>query len=107
MRRGSPPLIGITADISSNSSNRSHVKSEPTLFLPLRYVRAVELAGAVSLILPAIHSSRGLRRYMNLLDGLLISGEQRIPLHIVASPAEHDLVTSNPAELAAAEDPDS
>jgi putative glutamine amidotransferase len=74
MRRGSPPLIGITADLSSNSSNRSHVKSEPTLFLPLRYVRAVERAGAVSLILPAIHSSPGLRRYMNLLDGLLISG---------------------------------
>ena len=74
MRRGSPPLIGITADLSSNSSNRRHVKSEPILFLPLRYVRAVERAGAVSLILPSIHSSRGLRRYMNLLDGLVISG---------------------------------
>jgi putative glutamine amidotransferase len=74
MRRGSPPLIGITADLSSNSSNRSHVKSEPTLFLPLRYVSAVEQAGAIALILPANHSTRGLRRYMNLLDGLVISG---------------------------------
>jgi type IV secretory pathway VirB4 component len=32
--------------------------------------------------------------------GLLLTGEQRIPIQIKASPAEHQLVTSDPAELA-------
>jgi type IV secretory pathway VirB4 component len=34
--------------------------------------------------------------------GLLLTGEQRIPIAIKASAAEHELVTSDPAELAAA-----
>jgi type IV secretory pathway VirB4 component len=34
--------------------------------------------------------------------GLLLTGEQRIPLAVKASPAEHELVTSDPAELAEA-----
>jgi type IV secretory pathway VirB4 component len=34
--------------------------------------------------------------------GLLLTGEQRIPISVKASPAEHELVTSDPAELAAA-----
>ncbi|MHB8242792.1 MAG: VirB4 family type IV secretion system protein [Solirubrobacteraceae bacterium] len=34
--------------------------------------------------------------------GLLLTGEQRIPLAVKASPAEHELVTSDPAELAQA-----
>lgn len=33
-------------------------------------------------------------------QGLLLTGEQRIPIQIKASPAEHQLVTSDPAELA-------
>jgi putative glutamine amidotransferase len=71
---GSTPLIGITADLSGIPGNRTYSQSEPTLFLPQRYVSAVEQAGAVALILPANRSTRGLRRYMNLLDGLVISG---------------------------------
>jgi len=35
-------------------------------------------------------------------NGLLLTGEQRIPLAVKASPAEHELVTSDPAELAQA-----
>jgi type IV secretory pathway VirB4 component len=34
--------------------------------------------------------------------GLLLTDEQRIPLRVTASPAEHELVTSDPAELARA-----
>jgi type IV secretory pathway VirB4 component len=34
--------------------------------------------------------------------GLLLTGEQRIPIQVKASPAEHELVTSDPAELAGA-----
>ena len=71
---GSSPLIGITADLSGIDSNRNHSQSEPTFFLPQRYVSAVEQAGAIALILPANDSKDRLRRYMNLLDGLVISG---------------------------------
>jgi putative glutamine amidotransferase len=71
---GSSPLVGITADLSGIPSDRNHSQSEPTFFLPQRYVSAVEQAGAIALILPANHAKRGLRRYMNLLDGLVISG---------------------------------
>jgi len=72
MTRGSPPLVGITADLSAIP--RNHSQSEPILFLPQRYVSAVERAGTLALILPANHSSQRLRRCMGLLDGLVISG---------------------------------
>jgi hypothetical protein len=32
--------------------------------------------------------------------GLLLTDGQRVPLRVMASPAEHELVTSDPAELA-------
>jgi putative glutamine amidotransferase len=73
MRRGSPPLIGITADYSAPAHGAHHY-SEPTVFLPQRYLRAVEQAGALPLVLSANPSSSARRRLVNLLDGLLISG---------------------------------
>ena len=40
-------------------------------------------------------------------DGLLASGAERVAFHVIASPAEHRLVTSDPAELAdLADEPD-
>jgi len=35
--------------------------------------------------------------------GLLIAGDQRLPLQVIASPHEHQLVTTDPAELTAAD----
>ena len=74
MRRGSPPLIGITADYSDAPAHGAHHYSEPTVFLPQRYLRAVEQAGALPLVLSANPSISARRRLVNLLDGLLISG---------------------------------
>ena len=37
-------------------------------------------------------------------QGLLISGEERLPLRVVASADEHNLVTSSPADLTAEEE---
>ena len=37
-------------------------------------------------------------------DGLLASGAERVAFHVLASPAEHRLVTSDPAELADLDD---
>lgn len=45
----------------------------------------------------------GERRYLLTCPtghGLLLTGEERIPLQVKASPAEHELITTDPAELA-------
>ncbi len=74
MNRRGVPVIGITADLSAAERDRNGATREATHFLPHRYCRAVENAGAVALILPAVNSRAGLRRLFDLLDGLLISG---------------------------------
>jgi putative glutamine amidotransferase len=64
------PVIGITADVL-DSENPEH---EPALFLPQRYCRAVQEAGGVPLILPYSNSPAAIRRVIERIDGLLISG---------------------------------
>src|SRR5581483_9361878 len=61
---------------------------------------------AIDRIGEAFHLSAGERRYLLSCptgSGLLLltaaNGEERIPLRVVASEAEHRLVTSDPAEL--------
>jgi putative glutamine amidotransferase len=67
------PVIGITADIAA-PQRRNGAASEATHFLPQRYCRAVESAGGVPVILPALASARALKRLVDRLDGILISG---------------------------------
>jgi putative glutamine amidotransferase len=74
MSRGSSPLIGITADLSESSGNGAALYPEPTVFLPRRYVSAIEYSCGIPLILPA-NSFRSTWLYLiGRLDGLLISG---------------------------------
>jgi hypothetical protein len=61
---------------------------------------------AIDRIGDAFHLSAGERRYLLSCptgSGLLLlaseRGEERVPLKVVASAAEHRLVTSDPAEL--------
>ena len=68
------PLIGITADLSSVPAKGTNPTQESTLFLPQRYCRAIQEVGGIPLILPPIASQRGLRRILQHLDGMLISG---------------------------------
>ncbi len=74
MSRRGAPVIGITADISPAKRDSNGAAREATHFLPHRYCRAVEKAGGVALILPAMNSSAALTRLFDLVDGLLISG---------------------------------
>jgi putative glutamine amidotransferase len=74
MRSGSRPLIGITADLSEESNHGAKTYREPTIFLPQRYLTAIEQAGAIPLVLPANQSSSARRLLTDVLDGLLISG---------------------------------
>jgi putative glutamine amidotransferase len=74
MKRGRAPVIGITADFTPAQRHRNAAAREAAHFLPHRYCRAVEDAGGVALILPAMNSAAALGRVFDLLDGLLISG---------------------------------
>ncbi len=74
MTRRGAPVIGITADFSPGSGALNRPSLEARHFLPHRYCRAVESAGAIPLILPALNSAAALKRLFDLLDGLLISG---------------------------------
>jgi putative glutamine amidotransferase len=68
------PLIGITADLSGVPANGTNPAQELTLFLPQRYCRTIQEVGGIPLILPPIASQSGLRRILQRLDGVLISG---------------------------------
>ena len=72
--RSRAPLIGITADLSSVPANGTNRAQELTLFLPQRYSRTIQEVGGIPLILPPIPSQSGLRRILQRLDGVLISG---------------------------------
>ncbi len=74
MIRGHLPLIGVTADVSEPSVERAKDHREPTLFVPQRYLTAIEQAGAIPLVLAPNQTSSALRRLVALLDGLLITG---------------------------------
>jgi putative glutamine amidotransferase len=71
-RPGRRPLIGITPDASTTP--RSGGESEPVIVLQERYARAVEQAGAVPVILPIMPSPASLRRAVETLDGIVVSG---------------------------------
>jgi putative glutamine amidotransferase len=74
MSRNPPPSIGITADLSQVPQRRFTASNEPTIFLPRRYNRAVEMSGGIPLLLPFTRSRALMRQYIGRLDGLVISG---------------------------------
>jgi len=58
----------------------------------------------IDTITEAFRLSQGERSYLLAAqpgDALLVAGTQRLAFHVVASAAEHELVTTNPAEIAA------
>ncbi|MPZ15544.1 MAG: DUF87 domain-containing protein [Chloroflexi bacterium] len=63
-------------------------------------------AQAIPALSQAFQLSDGERSYLQTCDqgrGLFCAGTERAALHVVASPQEHELVTSDPAELSALE----
>jgi putative glutamine amidotransferase len=71
MTVGASPLIGITADITSRSSNRP---IDTTLFLPQRYLAAIERAGAIPVVLSSNRTKSTVRQVLSILNGLVLSG---------------------------------
>lgn len=61
------PLIGITCDYDE-------INGQPSFFLKKNYVSAVEDAGGIPILLCPVESKAAISRFINLIDGLLISG---------------------------------
>ncbi|MEW6323824.1 MAG: gamma-glutamyl-gamma-aminobutyrate hydrolase family protein [Nitrospirota bacterium] len=72
-RRRAQPVIGITSDYNAGDKDRPGGR-EPTYFLRARYVRAIEDAGGLPLILPITDSRRRIDRLLGMVDGLLLTG---------------------------------
>lgn len=68
------PLIGITADTSGASNTHSKRPKDATLFLPERYLTAVERAGGIPVVLPANRAKSAVGRLLGMLHGLILSG---------------------------------
>jgi putative glutamine amidotransferase len=67
--RRSAPLIGITPDVAATGDN-----ADPLIVLQERYARAIQQAGAVLLVLPIASAPATLRRIIESLDGVVVSG---------------------------------
>lgn len=84
-------------DLLDTDLGQAVVANAATQVLMRQAPQAIDRVGA------AFRLSAGERRHLLACPpghGILIADEQRIPLRVVASPPEHELVTSDPAELA-------
>jgi len=68
---GSPPLIGVTM---STTADGVPAQTPPRAWLNNAYVRAVQQAGGIPVLLPPHLDDRGLDGLWSRLDGLLLTG---------------------------------
>jgi type IV secretory pathway VirB4 component len=90
------------ADLLGSDLGQAVVSNAATQLLLRQAPQAIEQIGE------AFHLTAGERRYLLTCPtghGLLLSGEDRVPLRVIASAEEHLLVTTDPAELADLEPP--
>jgi len=92
-----------TADLLGSPLGRAIVTNAPTQILLRQAPQAIDEITAV------FDLSAGERQFLLSADrgqGLLAAGRQRVAFQALASDAEHALITTNPAELAATHDGD-
>jgi type IV secretory pathway VirB4 component len=83
-------------DLLGTDLGRAIVNNASSQLLLRQSPQAIEQIGE------AFHLTAGERQHLLTCptgSGLLISGDQRLPLRVIASPKEHELVTTDPAEL--------
>ncbi len=69
------PVIGITVDTGGDELDAvGDTPTTPYFWLKRNYVNAVTTAGGIPLMLPILEGSKGTDRYLDMIDGLLISG---------------------------------
>lgn len=70
--RGEAPIIGVTPDVVTRDTSAK--LNDSNLFLSHRYNQAVLNAGGIPMILPMIFSRRTLKKALDRLDGILVTG---------------------------------
>jgi type IV secretory pathway VirB4 component len=83
-------------DLLSSEFGRAVVANASSQVLLRQAPQAIEQIGQ------AFQLTAGERRHLLTCptgQGLIVCGDERLPLRVIASPAEHQLVTSDPAEL--------
>jgi putative glutamine amidotransferase len=89
------PIIGVT------TSSEVTPKGVPRAFVNAAYIRAIERAGGVPLLLTPYHSPDALKRFSEQIDGLLLTGGGDIdPKHFGETPhPKTDLISAERDEL--------
>lgn len=86
------PIIGVTPDFNAGDRKEWGGK-EPTYFLRARYVRAIEDAGGVPLILPLSSDRAVARTVLKGLHGLLLTGSgPDLPPHLYGERQRYDFL---------------
>ena len=70
--RGEAPIIGVTPDVVIRDTSAN--LNDSNLLLSHRYNQAVLNAGGIPMILPMIFSRRTLKKALDRLDGILVTG---------------------------------
>ncbi len=68
------PIIGITPDFHSGSTNGFSSQGEPTYFLRARYIDAIKDLGGIPFALPITDDPKLRGELLRRIDGLLITG---------------------------------
>ncbi|MBI5815322.1 MAG: gamma-glutamyl-gamma-aminobutyrate hydrolase family protein [Nitrospinae bacterium] len=96
MSKSASPLIGITVDTNYGSEDREiqsglNPRGQSVFWLKKSYTDAVEKSGGVPVLIPVVATPAIMDRYLEIIDGLIISGgefdidpklygERKIPL---------------------------
>jgi putative glutamine amidotransferase len=71
-KKSEAPVIGITPDVVTRDTSAN--LKDANLFLSQRYNRAVLIAGGIPMVLPMIVPRRILKKALDRLDGILVTG---------------------------------
>jgi putative glutamine amidotransferase len=71
------PLIGVTPGYAGPSEQREFCKTAEVVYCDLNYIRCLELANGIPLLLPHV-GDRGLDELANRMDGLLLTGGEDV-----------------------------
>lgn len=77
------PVIGIAANEIQNSGEVLH--ELPILYTPIGYVKAVQKAGALALVLP-ISEKEAAKEYIHQIDKLVLAGGQNVATKFYGQP---------------------
>jgi putative glutamine amidotransferase len=75
-------MIGVTAGWAGPSPSRDFCRSADVLYCDQNYLRRIEEAGGIPILLPHVEDDAALKKIAAMLDGLLFTGGEDVnPMH--------------------------